>query len=190
MKKNIILAVAIILALSFCFAGFIYYNFLSQKETKNIISKAAASQILDFKNSIYVIDGRKIKLVNGDDYSPMYSNSSYDSEAPITKYFGNEAFGDLNGDGKKDVAFLLTQTTSGTGTFFYVVADLSDASGEQGTNAIFLGDRIAPQTTEINNGVITVNYADRKPTEPFSTQPSMGVSRYFRIVSGSLVEIK
>lgn len=105
-----------------------------------------------------------------------------------TRYFGNEAFGDLNGDGKEDVAFLLTQSTGG-GTFFYVVAALETASGVEGTNAIFLGDRIAPQNTSIENGVITVNYADRNPGEPFTTQPSLGISKYLKVEANLLVEI-
>jgi hypothetical protein len=74
----------------------------------------------------------------------------------------------------------------GTGTFYYVVASLQTPSGYTGTNAIFLGDRIAPQTTEIKNGEIIVNYADRKPTDPMSAQPTVGVSKYFKIQNGIL----
>jgi len=55
-----------------------------------------------------------------------------------------------------------------------------------GTNAILLGDRIAPDTTQIANSIITVNYADRKPTDPMSTPPSVGVSKYL-VVAGAVL---
>ena len=40
------------------------------------------------------------------------------SDTVTTRVFGNEATGDLDGDGKPDTAFLLTQETGGTGVFF------------------------------------------------------------------------
>lgn len=140
----------------------------------------------DYKNATYMIEGQFVTLVNGF----FEAESAPGSATKITtRYFGNEAFGDLNGDGKEDVAFLLTQSTGGSGTFFYVVAALQTASGVEGTNAIFLGDRIAPQNTSIENGVITVNYADRNPGEPFTTQPSLGISEYLKVEANLLVEI-
>jgi len=66
---------------------------------------------------------------------------------------------------------------------------LGDGKSGAGTKAIYLGDRIAPQTTEFRNGEIIVNYADRRPDEPFSTIPSVGVSKYFKVVDGELREI-
>jgi hypothetical protein len=46
-----------------------------------------------------------------------------------------------------------------------------------------LGDRIAPQNISINNGLIVVNYAERKSGEPMSAQPSIGVTKTFRVKS-------
>jgi len=102
-------------------------------------------------------------------------------------YFGNEAEGDLNGDGIPDRAFLFTDQPGGSGTFFYVAALVSTPQGWQGTGAVLVGDRIAPQTTDIENGVVIVNYADRKPGEPFSAQPSVGVSLSLRLSGMNLV---
>ena len=120
------------------------------------------------------------------------------SEVPIapdaatnitTKYFGNEATGDLNGDGLPDVAFILTQNSGGSGTFYYVVVALKTVDGYQGTNAVLLGDRVAPQTTEIQSGQLVVNYADRKAGEPMTTQPSVGMSTYLTVQGNTLVEV-
>ena len=89
----------------------------------------------------------------------------------------------------EDAAFLITQDGGGSGTFFYIVAAIRTSDGYQGTNAVLLGDRIAPQPTEIRNGEIIVNYADRNPGEPMTARPSLGVSKYLRVESGTLVQI-
>lgn len=126
------------------------------------------------KDATYVIDGRVVTLFDG------YAEGEIDpgSTSKIkTRYFGNEVYKDLDGDGREDVAFLLTQDASGSGTFFYVVAALNTERGYIGSQGLFLGDRIAPQTTESGDGMtIIVNYADRAEDEPFSTKPSIGKS--------------
>jgi hypothetical protein len=185
MKKIIIWAIIIILV-----AGGVWliYFYGGNQGTKTIVIKdrIGTSTLQSFKDSTYLIDGQPVTLVNGAAESEIATGSA---EKQITKYFGNEATGDLNGDRLDDVAFLLTQDNGGSGTFYYVIAALRTDNGYQGTNAIFLGDRIAPQSTEINNGVITVDYADRKAGEPFTTQPSVGVSKYFKIFKNQLVPI-
>jgi heat shock protein HslJ len=93
-----------------------------------------------------------------------------------TNYFGNEVSGDLNGDGKLDRAFIITEETGGSGTFFYLTALLKSDSKEISAGKIFLGDRIAPQSTNFEDGIITVNFADRKLTDSFVVAPSIGKS--------------
>lgn len=105
-------------------------------------------------------------------------------------YFGNEAKGDFNGDGKEDVAFLYTEDGGGSGTFYYVTVKLADGKGFKELNPMLLGDRIAPQTTEFREGMIVVNYADRKLDEPMTTKPSVGVSAYFKVLGNKLVKVK
>jgi len=139
------------------------------------------------QNAIYNIEGQNVKLINGKAEQGVVSNSA---TKVITQYFGNEAKGDFNNDGKIDTAFILTQDTGGSGTFYYVSLALGLENGIIGANAIFLGDRIAPQTTEFKNGEIIVNYAERKPNEPMTTKSSIGVSRYFKVVDAKLVEVK
>lgn len=124
----------------------------------------------DQKHATYIVEGKRVAL--GGAYS----------------YFGNEAVGDLNGDGKDDIAFLFVAQPGGSGSFYYVAVALAVQGGYRGTNAMLLGDRIAPQTTRIQDGVLTVNYADRKSGEPFSARPSVGISKFFRIRNDSLVQ--
>jgi len=138
--------------------------------------QTAPLQNADYKNATYVIEGQPVTLVNGRAETVSALGSATKT---VTQYFGNEATGDLNGDGIPDVAFLLTQTTGGSGTFYYAVAAVKTASGGyEGTSAVLLGDRIAPQTTEIREGRLIVNYADRAPGESFVVQPSVGKSLF------------
>lgn len=113
----------------------------------------------NYKTISYGINGRKVML-----------------GTEGTTYFGNEVRGDFDSDGKEDVAFLFTHQPGGSGTFYYVTVARKTENGHVGTESVLLGDRIAPQTTEFRDGKIIVNYADRKPTESFVVQPSMGKS--------------
>jgi hypothetical protein len=137
-----------------------------------------------------LIDGREVTLVNGTAETEAAPGSA---TKVTTKYFGNAVEVDLNSDGLMDSGFLLTQDGGGSGTFFYVAAALQQSGGYQGTNAIFIGDRIAPQSTNVDPNSpaqFIVNYADRKPDEPMSAQPSVAVSKTFKLDGGSLVEVK
>jgi heat shock protein HslJ len=138
------------------------------------------------KNATYTVDNAKVTLVDGKSIVALGDGAT---EKQITTYFGNEAVGDLNGDGKDDTAFILTQSSGGTGMFYYVVAALKTANGYDGTNAVLLGDRIAPQSTVFQNGKITVNYADRGPNDSFAVQPSVGVSKTVRFMNGKLTDV-
>ncbi len=154
--------------------------FLSQKKQAPVVSPS-------YKNISYQIDGRNVTLKDGIAVEDVAPGSA---EKLTTRYFGNAATGDLNADGKPDTAFLLSQDGGGSGTMYYVVAALNTGTGYVGTSAVFLGDRIAPQTTEIKDGVLIVNYADRAPGEPMTTKPSIGVSKYLKVVGTDLVNAK
>jgi hypothetical protein len=69
-------------------------------------------------------------------------------------------FGDLNEDGNEDAALFLVHQPGGSGTFYYIAAALNANGGFRGTNAVLLGDRIAPQTIEIRDGVVNRSYTD------------------------------
>lgn len=140
---------------------------------------------LDPKNCTYVVNGEEITLKEGRSEINM-ENSSVKI---ITTYFGNEVMGDFNKDGAEDIAFLLTQETGGSGTFFYIAAALDGSDKCSGTNAILLGDRIAPQNIEFRDGEIIANYAQRNQDEAMTASPSAGVSKYFKITGEKLEEI-
>jgi heat shock protein HslJ len=125
----------------------------------------------DHKNIAYSIGGQTVRLVGGVAEAPAAPGSA---AKIVTRYFGNEVRGDLNADGREDVAFLLTQEPGGSGTFYYAVAALDLPSGLVGSQGLLIGDRIAPQTTELQpDGIVAVNYADREPDDSFATPPSV-----------------
>lgn len=138
------------------------------------------------RNATYTIESQEITLSNGLSEIAIPNSSS----KITTRYFGNNVTGDFNSDNYEDEAFLLSQDNGGSGIFYYVVVAFLTDKGYQGSNAILLGDRIAPQTTEISNGKIIVNYADRKPNEPMTARPSIGISKTFGVIGTTLIEVK
>ena len=100
----------------------------------------------DHRNAEYSIGGQTVRLVAGVAEAPAAPGSA---AKIVTRYFGNEVRGDFNADGREDVLFLLVQETGGSGTFFYAVAALDSWRGYIGSQGVLLGDRIAPQSTEL-----------------------------------------
>lgn len=179
MKKTLIIVVIIVLVAIALVVGLAIYK-------ANLIHKAPTGNKLDFKNATYLIDGQALILKDGVSITTTGSGSSAQT---TTRYFGNEASGDINRDGQADVAFILTQDTGGSGTFYYLAVALASDQGAKGLNAILLGDRINPLTTGIIAETILVNYDDRKATEPMNVAPSVGVSKYFQVIDNQLVEM-
>ncbi|MFA6608304.1 MAG: META domain-containing protein [Candidatus Paceibacterota bacterium] len=128
---------------------------------------------LDVKNVSYVIDGQEFKLVDGIATKEIAPNSA---SKQTVRMFGEPVYGDLNADGINDAAVMLTSDSDGSGTFFYAVLAIANGNTYKATNALILGDRIAPQTVEIRDGRAVYNYAERKSTEPMTARPSIGKS--------------
>jgi hypothetical protein len=140
-------------------------------------------------DATYMIDGKPVTLKDGISVTDAAPGSA---SKITTRAFGNELVRDLDGDGRVDKVFLITQETGGSGVFFYVVARLNKVGERLGSDTVFVGDRIAPQTINMlsdirpnatsSNGlpldpnIVVVNYADRKPGESFTVSPSEGKS--------------
>ena len=165
---GIIVVVLVIFAAVF---GVGVYKFKFSINDKSIVNIGATSP----KDAMYLIERKEVTLNNG-----VSEVDAPDSVSKIvTRYFGNEVHHDFNGDGREDIAFLLSQETGGSGIFYYVVVALNTENGYVGSDGVLLGDRIAPQTTHMGTGnIIVVNYADRNPGEPFTTRQSLGKSMW------------
>ena len=176
MKLNIFNIVVGVLAVVFVLLFFL----------KAPVEKVAPQLPPDFKNITYRVGNENVPLVNGFAEREVVPGSA---SHIVIKYFGSEAMGDLNGDGIEDVAFILTQETGGSGTFYYLAVALKNPDESYESLAtIFLGDRIAPQPAKIQNGLLTIHYVGRKPGDTMTTPPSVAISRYFTVENDALVE--
>jgi hypothetical protein len=90
-------------------------------------------------------------------------------------YFGTEAFGDLDGDSKDDVAFLITRNDEDMPTMYYLSSALEIDGGHKGTNLIYLGEKMHPKSLVISGGVIAITYDE--------------ALRYAQVIGGKLVEV-
>jgi len=178
-KKNLLLVL-----IALIIVGVIVFILQSKK---NIIitpiENPGKSEAVYPKDATYSIDGQPVTLVNGVSVSPAAPGSA---SMITTRYFGNEITHDFDGDGRLDTAFILTQNTGGSGTFYYVVVSLNMARGYIGSAGFLLGDRISPKAIEMSKNlstpdVIVVNYADRKTGEAFTVKPSVGKSVWLKL---------
>lgn len=155
--------------------GFSLKLYLDKSVTKDDNKTDTAT---DHKNAEYIIDGRSVKLVDGlleEEEAPGSASKK------ITRYFGNDLVIDLNDDDRDDVVFLLTQETGGSGVFYYVAAALNTESGYQGSQALLIGDRIAPQPINKDEGkIVIVNFVEREAGEPYTVAPSVGKSLWLK----------
>lgn len=184
-NKKIYISGGLIILACVLISGYFFER--SHPATPVAVAPQSASSTLDPSNATYNIDGVLVTLVDGKSEQSAAPGSA---ETITTQFFGAPVLSDVNGDAVNDAAVILVQTGAGSGTFYYAAVALatstssgSGTDGTVGTNAILLGDRIAPDTTQIENGIITINYADRKPTDSMSTPPSVGVSKYL-VVAG------
>lgn len=128
--------------------------------------------------------GGKVTLSGGKAEVEQAPGSASKFTAQLGTQFAN---GDLDGNGSPDAAAVLTTSGGGSGTFYYA-AVVPNQNGQPGTGVTaVIGDRITVNSLSIANGVLTVNYLDRKPDEPMSTAPSVAATKTFRLQGGQLV---
>jgi hypothetical protein len=162
-----LIGIAVCLVLAIFILSFVDNNLISNNINSSEI------KTLDPKNMSYQVLGETFNLKNGKAENETVVGSATKN---VLRVFGEPVLGDLNSDGITDAAVLLENDPGGSGSFFFAVLVLSDGNTFKPTNTMLLGDRIAPQTVEIQNGGAVYNFAERKAGEPFTTPPSMGKS--------------
>lgn len=165
MKKIALLAVLVL------FAGTSIFYFGGVKQIPR--EEVAVPKNTDVKNLSYTVGSEAFVLTNGRSEIQSEQNSTTKNTLSI---FGEPVYGDLNSDGVNDAAILLAHEPGGSGTFYYAVLAINTNGNYEATEAMFLGDRIAPQTVEIHDGRAVYNIAIRKGTDPMTTPPSIGQS--------------
>ena len=139
----------------------------------------------DPSNGTFMIDNESITLSAGRNETQITPTSALVEETVLLDKF---AYGDVNADDKEDTALLLARYGGGSGTFIYVAVFVSGPVTYRGSDALFIGDRVAPQSISINNGIVTVDYLDRGPDEAFAAEPTIPTSKQFIYKNGEFVE--
>jgi hypothetical protein len=138
-------------------------------------------------NATYTIEKQEVRLIGG----RSEVQAAPGSAAKITTVvFGEPVCGDLDGDGREDATLFLMNDPGASGSFYYVAAAIAKNGIYQGTNGVFLGDRIAPRTIQIRNNIIVADYADRRPDEPMASPPSIAKTMYLKLKAGHLEAIE
>lgn len=181
MRKIIVITIAVVIVLIIAYV--IFAPKLSAPTTEQ--KPAATNSAFDPKNSTFTINGTSVTLVNGESRTPAAPGSA---AQVVTKYFGNDARGDLTRDDQDDIAFLITQDAGGSGLFYYAVVAIKTADGYKTTNAFLVGDRIAPQNNHIANGELDINFAERRAGEPMTAQPSQGAVLILKVTPAGVLE--
>lgn len=140
----------------------------------DLLQDSAAHEV---KNLSVSVEGATFGLIDGKAEIEIAPGSATKNKLSI---FGEPVFGDLDDDGDDDAAMLLANDPGGSGTFYYAVLAIKYDTAYQSTNALLLGDRIAPQTKEIRDGRALFNFAERRADEPVTTRPSIGRSVWIR----------
>ena len=137
-------------------------------------------------NGTYLIEGKAIRLHDGRSGIAAAPGSATQIRTAV---YGPILHGDLDDDGDEDVALILSHDPGGSGTFFYVAVAINLNGHYQGSNAVFLGDRILPLALTIQHGLLVAGYVDRQVGEAMATTPSVPASRHMMLTNNTLVEV-
>ena len=135
----------------------------------------------DPRNAIYIIEGTPIALIDGTADEPAAAGSS---SRVITRIWGEPVLAHLNEDGADDAVLILTHSTGGSGTFYYLVAAIASADGYTGSAGLLLGDRIEPKTIRVRDAKVSVRFMTRGAGESFADPPTVERTREFLYEGG------
>ena len=91
-----------------------------------------------------------------------------------------------DGDGDEDALVWLARQSGGSGSFFYLAAAVGEHREFRGTNAAFVGDRIAPGALKVENGIAVAEFRDRGPGAAMASEPTIARVARYRLFSGVL----
>lgn len=180
MKKLFILVLVVVII-----AGG-WYVFSKREGAAEDIEVAQVTSKPDARNATFDFGDGQVTLENGTAFSAVGGDAFVQTETTLTDKI---AYGDINDDKKSDAVVILTQNSGGSGTFVYIAGYVSGNVQYKGSNAVFIGDRVSPQTLSIDsNGGITLTYLDRRSDEPMAAAPTVSATKHFAYRNGKLIE--
>ncbi|MEK7588873.1 MAG: META domain-containing protein [Patescibacteria group bacterium] len=154
--------------------GFVVFYVLNFKPSPLVVAPEIPNPdafVLDVNNMSYVVEDEIFHLKNGTAINEGAPGTLSKSTLSI---FGEPAYGDFDTDGDTDAAIWLVNDSGGTGKFYYAVLDMNMGTSYKPTNAMFLGDRIAPQSLNVQEGRAVYNFAQRRENDPMTAEPTVG----------------
>lgn len=134
---------------------------------------------IDPLNHSYLIEKEKVTLRDGHVREKIPGTTA----VIISEIIRRPVYADLTGDGSKEAVSVVMQHTGGSGTFYYLLAAARDRLIE----SCFLGDRINITSLKIIKDIITVEFFDRRETQPMATKPSLRARMDFKLLDDRLV---
>lgn len=131
----------------------------------------------------YRLEGAAVRLKAGRAEEAVAAGAASKVSTSVS---GEPVQGDLEGDQDEDVALVLVNSGGGSGSFYYVAVARNVQGAYQGSNAIWLGDRIIVRDIAIRNGLLIVRYLDRNPYEPMTTPPGLEKTMPLHFSNGRL----
>lgn len=167
--------------------GTLYFYTKSEPAIKPDLSDKTAEGSFkpDPSNATFAFDDGPVTLSSGRGEKAANSENTFSEEITLMDIF---AYGDINTDGKEDTVLLLARYGGGSGIFIYLAAFVSGPVAYKGSETVFVGDRITPQSISIDNETITIKYLDRGPDDAFSTEPTVLTTKQFKYQDGKLQE--
>src|SRR5256885_1447788 len=137
----------------------------------------------DAANTSFQIEKTSVALANGRAEAPVAPGSAAKAVTTLTQ----KAVGDIDGDGRDDVAVILVHEPGGSGSFTYAAVVLNATTGAKATNTVLIGDRVAGQAVRLDGKTVVIDYLDRRAGEAFTVAPSVPTTKRFVIKDGALV---
>jgi hypothetical protein len=164
-----------------------WYAISRRGETQSKVKLEQVTSRPSPANATFIFEDGPVTLKGG--VSSVYPTPG-SAIATETSLSDDIEFGDINNDGKNDAVAILMQNSGGSGLFIFIAAYVSGNVAYKGTNAVFVGDRVSPQSLRINSdGTITLTYLDRKADEPMAAAPTVEKTRRYALRAGELEEI-
>jgi hypothetical protein len=157
--------------------GFIWFNFANRPGVHGDPGLSTG-----VKNLVVTIGDRTFTMSNGFAAQQEVSGSAAQNTIRI---IGEPAPGDANRDGHRDAALLIENDLGGSGRFYYAVLAVNENGSYRATNALLMGDRIAPLTVDFLDWRFVYNYLARQSGEPMTENPSVTKSLWIRLDEAS-----
>ncbi len=128
-------------------------------------------------------DGGVARLTDGVYTEPATPDSSTELTVRLTEWFG---VGDLDADGDVDAAAVLSTDPGGSGTFYDLVAVVSQRDGPKHVATAALGDRVLVEAVRVANGWVTVDLLTHASEDAMSA-PSVPLKQTYRLIDDELL---